>query len=241
MLAPNHVLLATSITFAGSIALDRAFFLPFIVFVVVASLLPDIDHQGSEMSKLIPIINLAFPHRGVTHSVFAVIVFGVLMYLLSDYYQYFSVILGVLSVMGLYFIEKIATKKIFTQKNPLMMFFTPLTTQVIVRLFVGVMSVFLFLAMILVWNDVYRSEIVTLLVIGYAAHLLGDWVTRDGIPLLWPFRTRLGLRLFRTGGVVEGIISVGLVVINCIALWQFVTYFGVSEQEYWNNYIRWVV
>jgi len=241
MLAVNHVLLATSITVAGSVILDRQFFLPFIVFVVVASLLPDIDHKGSEMSKLVPVINAALPHRGVTHSIFAVGLFGVLMLLLSEYYTYFSIVLLILGIAGLYFLEKVASKKLFTGGNPIMTFFSPKTTRFIVRLFTGVMSVFLFLATILIWNDLYRGEIIGLLTIGYGLHLLGDFVTKDGIPLIWPFSNKVGLKLFRTGSTVEGVIGFILVIINILAIIQFIDHFDVGQSEYWANYIQWVV
>lgn len=241
MLAVNHVLLATSVTFGGSVLLETPFFLPFIIFVVVASLLPDIDHQGSEMSKLVPVINAAFPHRGVTHSVFAVAVFGGAMYFLSQYYTYFSIILLLMGFAGLYFLEKVAHKKLFSQKSLVMTFFSEKTTDIIVRVFTGVMSVLLFMATILIWNDLYRNEILVLLVAGYALHLVGDFVTKDGIPLLWPIKSRLGLKLFRTGGVIEGVISFLLVILNGVALFHFITMFEVYSMDYWSQYIQWVV
>ncbi|NJS41777.1 metal-dependent hydrolase [Candidatus Gracilibacteria bacterium] len=68
MLAINHVTLATAATFGASIYFDKPFFLPFIVFVTFSSLLPDVDHPGSEVSNYFPFVNKVFKHRGVTHS-----------------------------------------------------------------------------------------------------------------------------------------------------------------------------
>jgi inner membrane protein len=241
MLAMNHVLLATGVTFAGSVLLEMPFFLPFIIFVAVAALMPDIDHKGSEMSKLVPVINAAFPHRGITHSLFAVAFFGGIMYILSQYYTYFSVILLILGIAGLYFLEKVAHKKLFNEKSIVMTFFSEKTTDTIVRIFTGIMSVLLFFAMILIWNDLYRDEIIILLVLGYAFHLVGDFVTKDGIPLLWPISKRLGLKLFRTGGPIEGVISFLLIILNGVFLFHFITLFEVHSMEYWNQYIQWII
>jgi hypothetical protein len=46
MLAVNHIALATATVLGASLWLEQPFWPPLILFVVVGSLLPDIDHSG---------------------------------------------------------------------------------------------------------------------------------------------------------------------------------------------------
>lgn len=48
------------------------------------------------------------------------------------------------------------------------------------------------------------------LVGGMAAHIAGDALTHGGVPLLWPARPRLGLHLMRTGGILERLLGMGM-------------------------------
>src|SRR6056297_2042866 len=53
--------------------------------------------------------------------------------------------------------------------------------------------------------------IVTALALGYLSHLIGDWMTTAGIPLLWPRRTRYKAPVtFRTGSLAETLLFVAL-------------------------------
>ena len=54
----------------------------FLTFVVIASILPDIDHPDSKLGSKIKIIGHLFEHRGFFHSVFALFMFGFLTYFL---------------------------------------------------------------------------------------------------------------------------------------------------------------
>jgi len=47
------------------------------------------------------------------------------------------------------------------------------------------------------------------LVVGVAGHLLGDFFSKTGIPILHPFRKeKYGIPLYKTGGLAEGIILI---------------------------------
>lgn len=237
MLAPNHLLFATGSTLIASVYYDVKFFLPFLIFVAIASVLPDIDHQGSEISRIIPVIHKAFPHRGVTHSLFATGVFGICMYFLSSYYHYFSILLLVFGLVGVYLIEKTVLKKLdkALSKGVISHISRP---KLILRIATGIMSLCLFFAMVLVWYDEYRNQIIALLVIGYCSHLVGDIVTKDGIPIFWPIRTRVGFGFFRTGGIIEKLISISLLVLNLWGLYMFGNKYEVTSNSYWSNYFR---
>jgi membrane-bound metal-dependent hydrolase YbcI (DUF457 family) len=43
--------------------------------------------------------------------------------------------------------------------------------------------------------------------LGAFTHLLGDMLTPEGVPLLWPMRRRFGIGLFTTAGAVEGVFT----------------------------------
>ena len=71
MLAVNHIALATATVLGASLWLEQPFWPPLILFVVVGSLLPDIDHSGSQLGKLVPWTSILLKHRGATHSLVA--------------------------------------------------------------------------------------------------------------------------------------------------------------------------
>ena len=93
---------------------------------------------------------------------------------------------------------------------------------------------FLLIVLILLWNGEYRIEIYILIATGYLSHLLGDFVTIEGIPLFWPIKKKFGLRLFRTGGIVEGLIGFLLFFGNIYLIYLFGQEFDIWRFEYWN-------
>lgn len=54
--------------------------------------------------------------------------------------------------------------------------------------------------------------------IGAAAHVLGDMLTREGCPLLWPWKHRFRLARLRTGGLVEQLVVGPAFAIAAVAL-----------------------
>jgi membrane-bound metal-dependent hydrolase YbcI (DUF457 family) len=237
MLAINHVTLSTATTFGLSLYLDQPFFLPFIIFVAFASLLPDIDHPNSEISNFFPGINKALPHRGVTHSVVGVGVFVVALYFLLQKDSIFSVLLILGSLIGVYILSKIMSKKVYEINNVTRDFFSPKQMRVMIKAFTGTLYVFLAMLIFLIWKERFRMEIAGLLAIGYIGHIIGDFITKDGIPLLWPFKLRSGLRLFRTGGGFESFLGIVLFFVNWYLIYTFYHHFGVDTQAYWQNYL----
>ncbi len=60
----------------------------------------------------------------------------------------------------------------------------------------------------LILSGIFYSEYLIWLGIGYLSHILADSCTLAGVPMFAPFSDRIyGLRFFRTGGVVEWLIS----------------------------------
>ncbi len=56
--------------------------------------------------------------------------------------------------------------------------------------------------------------------IGYTSHILADWLTREGVPLFWPYPRRFHCPLnFATGGLLECTFS--LVAGSCLGIWIY--------------------
>ncbi|AUH51116.1 hypothetical protein CXB49_09975 [Chromobacterium sp. ATCC 53434] len=119
---------------------------------LAGSLLPDIDHPKSWLGRRIPFISgpvaYLFGHRGVTHSLLAVI--GV-------FYACVACLHGWGVKLG------------------------------------------------------HSMPLVLGICVGYASHLIGDWLTPAGIPLLWPVRTRFRAPLMLLSAkMAEPLMVVGL-------------------------------
>ncbi len=237
MLAINHVTLATALVLGVSLYYQVPFFLPCIIFVVFAALLPDIDHPNSEISNFFPHFNRLFPHRQITHSILGVGVFAGGLYFLLGHSLVLSVLLLVAAFIGVYFLGKLMNRRIGQLKHLSGGFFSTKQIQLAVRLFEIILNVFLVSLVFLIWKERLRLEILTLLVVGYIAHIVGDFVTIEGVPLFFPIRLCQGLRLFRTGGGVESCIGVILLLINAYLLHKFWVMFDLGSINYWRGYL----
>lgn len=98
---------------------------------VAGSYLPDIDHPKSAFgSRVLPLslpISAIFGHRGITHSLIAVVAMSCLLWW------------------------------VFQQAN---------------------------------WHQGIAVPVLVGIAVGYLSHLLGDWLTNSGVPLLWPSKRR---------------------------------------------------
>ena len=66
--------------------------------------------------------------------------------------------------------------------------------------------------------------------VGVAAHLLGDMLTREGVPLLWPVATRrFRIASLSTGGTVEQLlVGPGLALCALVLGWQLYAHTALS-------------
>ena len=98
---------------------------------VAGSYLPDIDHPKSAFgSRVLPLslpISAIFGHRGITHSLIAVVAISGLLWW------------------------------VFQRAN---------------------------------WHEGIAVPVLVGIAVGYLSHLLGDWLTNSGVPLLWPSKRR---------------------------------------------------
>lgn len=238
MLALNHATLATASVLGLSLYFDQPFFLPLIIFVVFAGVFPDIDHPGSELGRFFKPVAKLLPHRGITHSILGTGLFIALLYFaLGNYNQYFTYFLIFAAFFGVYLLEKILKSNISRIDNLTHDLISEKQADFILKIAVMVINFFLFTLLFLIWNDALRLQIIILLAIGYVAHIIGDFITKEGVPLFYPIKKKVGLKLFRTGSAVEAFIGFLLVVANLYLLYEFATRYGVATTEYWTNFI----
>lgn len=237
MLGINHVTSATATTLGLSLASNQPFFLPLIAFVVFGSLLPDVDHSDSQISKSIPILSHFLKHRGPTHSLIGLLVFAGVCYLLLGIHPALSYIFIFFGFVGLSFLLQILENQVKQIKSITGKFFSSQQIKLTIGMVrMGFVAFFLML-MLFVWNQRLSIEIFWLLNIGYLVHILGDFLTKEGVPWFWPYKQRFALKLFKTGGLVEKIISFLLIVLNIVLTYMFVTHFEVLHSGYWQDYL----
>jgi membrane-bound metal-dependent hydrolase YbcI (DUF457 family) len=236
MLGINHVTLATASVLGLSVYLHEPFFLPLLAYVAFAALIPDIDHQGSEMSKLIPVVNKAFKHRGITHSFLGMGVFAFGTNLILGYGLWVRYLLIVVAFFGVYYLDKFLTVRVANIKSLGKGFISKKQTELGLHILDGLLYGSLLITSLLIWQGRLRQEILVMLVLGFMLHTLGDFVTKEGVPLLWPIKQKFGLKLFRTGSWVEGLIGGILLIVNVALIIEFWNMFEVSSPEYWMGY-----
>jgi inner membrane protein len=83
--------------------MTRTFSIPaneyaFLLILAVASVLPDIDTAHSLLGRRVKVVSMAFSHRGVIHSLFAMVIFGIIFILfLPNAYYLAALIMGYFS------------------------------------------------------------------------------------------------------------------------------------------------
>lgn len=124
------------------------------VGLVIGSLLPDLDHPQSTLSRMIPIVGGLLSrltgHRGILHSIVGVIICWL--------------------VCGGLMIPAVAVTQ---------------DARLSAHIFAGLM-------------------------IGYILHIVADSLTKGGVRLFYPFKWRIGIGIFMTGGLLEFVFRVVL-------------------------------
>lgn len=238
MLAINHVSLATAGILAASIYLNESFFLPLIIFVIFAALLPDIDHRNSEVSQLIPGIHRLFGHRSFTHSILGTLVFTILAYTILKPNVYITYTLLFAGFIGIYYLHKLLLQRVEEVDRYTNGFFSRKQLALFIKIATVALIIMAIIASLTVWKDLARDQIFILLTFGYISHILGDWITKEGVPLFWPWKKYFGLRLFRTGAGFEKFFGILLALANIYLTYIFWIQFQLSERSYWEEFIR---
>ncbi|MDQ0287753.1 inner membrane protein [Desulfofundulus luciae] len=59
------------------------------------------------------------------------------------------------------------------------------------------------------------SHLVPLIMIGYLSHLVMDSLNPQGVPWLWPVKTHLRVPLVQTGGILERVVVMPIMLVLC--------------------------
>jgi len=221
MLAVNHVALATATVLGASLWLDQPFWLPLILFVVVGSLLPDIDHSGSQLGKMVPLASILLKHRGVTHSLVVVLLLAILPGISSVVNnQWLVVSLFFLGLVGAWLVLVVTATFLRQMRKLTFSFFSSVQLKLIqLVILVGLTSWLVSLYFFVLQSDNLKLAL-WFVWLGYLLHLVGDSLTKEGIPLFWPINKKFGLGLLITGGFLEKLLGLGLWVLNIYWLYQ---------------------
>jgi membrane-bound metal-dependent hydrolase YbcI (DUF457 family) len=237
MLAVNHATLSTASVLGFFWYTNQPLFLPLILVAVFAGVAPDIDHPGSELGKLFKPIGRLLPHRGVTHSFLGIAVFAFLINLTFGNSSAFTYIgLGV-GIFGVYLAEKILHQKIQRIDDLTLGFVSQKQINLLIRITSLVLYLLLISLCLVSWQEVLRRQLWQVLVIAYTFHIVGDWVTIEGVPLFWPIKKKLGLKIFRTGSWFEGLIGFGLIILCGWLIYQLNLVQHFDTLAYWKSYL----
>jgi membrane-bound metal-dependent hydrolase YbcI (DUF457 family) len=239
MMALNHATLAATTALYLSVYQGIDLYLPVLILVIFAGVLPDIDHPKSELGRWFKPVGWFLPHRGVTHSILgAGLVYFLLNLLLNQDSAYFTYFLIVGSLFGLFLCEKILRKHILSIDEYSGRLISEKQAQLVLKLMIIVAYFALFILLFLVWNQQLRQQIFYFINIAYISHLFGDFITIEGIPLLWPNKSKWGLRLFKTGGKIEGLLGFVLFCSCGYLLYRYNLQTNILNAQYWTRYLR---
>lgn len=183
----------------------------------IGSLIPDIDHEGSligrKMKPIAHLVRRTCGHRGWTHTLLGLFIYGLMSYILSslavsefsenaigDYIGLFVLTFAVLDCTMMFIVDAMPGK--FTRKMKQRTHLVSLIASlVLATIFKG-----------------FTVDLIPIYLIGsfvgYASHLLLDMLTVSGVPLLkgLPVSRKVRDKQFRlmrlTTGQSEGIVSV---------------------------------
>ena len=182
-----------------------------------AGVLPDLDHPDAYPSRQFGLLSRGVSklvrgasggHRQGTHSLlFAVFVGGLLW--AADYWSIGSQ--GGLAITSAVLAAFIATVGVSLTAPSFGVRASPLAAMAAG----GALGYW-------VWTQAPVEWMPPLLTIGIGVHILGDWLTKSGVPLLAPIiDRRWAAGLFRTGGRAEGFLAVGFLAAALLGIWRF--------------------
>jgi membrane-bound metal-dependent hydrolase YbcI (DUF457 family) len=200
--ALSGVLAATGTAYA--IKADVPTFVLLCTTLPGTALLPDIDHPDSTVSNVYGPLTRTFAlmlsHRRQTHSIPGVLTFSTVVYAAAQYAN-----------------EPVNSLAWWLSRSVLFLVLTLIYASTL-RLFKirGKLDDFLPLPVcaVITYGEPWLldlgvqpfpfRDLPLLVALGMFVHILGDWVTKQPIPVLWPFSSRgSSLKLFKAGGRFE--------------------------------------
>ena len=176
------------------------------VAVCGAAILPDIDEPESSVSREFGILSRGFSavvskisggHRKLTHSLLGLVIATLVLLFLAAGREASAVIFGLLAAS--------AWRIVFPWWLGLRRLFIP----------VGVVTGYIFYSS----HPFSGPWLVAMVATGWVVHMLGDFLTNGGIPLLYPMRQRESWPIFgTTGSKSESIFALCLLVMTVAAI-----------------------
>lgn len=173
-------------------------FLFTVSLVILGSLMPDIDKENSKISTLFRKLLMAIVMGLLVVKAFPDIFMKFIPGITREFAHRQQLGLGVCLLICYLIIGKVSIHRTFTHS--------------IIGTVVCCIGVFLLV------NDALIP-----FGLGYILHLIADIITIEGVPLLYPIKTKFALKLFSTGSIIEMFIST-----TCIALFISLMYFKLN-------------
>lgn len=198
----------------------------------VGSLLPDLDHPNSIISKKLKpvskVVREFAHHRGITHTLLGWIIFGIISLIISylsvnyligniNYYEK----VGMALTGGLIISSTIAF--IINSFNK----YTHITEKKEIKKISAIGFLFGFFLVLIFDKKVLEYVPIYLLAmfLGYGIHILYDMFTISGVPFLYPFNKRIfRFSKFKTGGIIEVVASIISIIITIFSIYLLFKY-----------------
>lgn len=193
----------------------------------IGSLLPDLDHPNSIISKKLKpvskVVREFTHHRGVTHTLIGWIIFGIISFIISyislkffhnSMYYYEKVVMGI--ICGLIISSSVAFIINSINKYAHIVKKREIRKFSLLGFLFGFILVFVFNKIVLSYVPIYLLG----MFLGYGIHILYDMFTISGVPLFYPFNKEpIRFAKFKTGGIIEAIASIISILITIIDLY----------------------
>jgi membrane-bound metal-dependent hydrolase YbcI (DUF457 family) len=249
MMGRSHAISGVlAVTLAGAyLNLDVASLVVLGMVVPGSSLLPDVDHAKSTVSRTYGPVTRGFSklvgHRQITHSVPGVLALG-------------TVLAGAVAVRDGYPVplEGVALTAVQVLARVILCAVLILVLAAFLRLFRAVpgrvgswfrrswlddLAPFPFVISVVCFSTINLQLIPVAIMAGCVVHMIGDMITRMGLRIFWPFSKRTyRLAKIKAGGKIEKVVIVPLMCAGIafsigVMIWHPVAHFVTLFSEWW--------
>lgn len=249
MMGRSHAISGVlAVTLAGAyLDLDLASLVVLGMTVPGSSLLPDVDHAKSTVSRTYGPLTQGFSkltgHRQITHSVPGVLGLG-------------TVLAGAIAVrdgypvpltgIGLIVVQVLARVIVCTVLILVLAAFLRLFRAVPGRIgswfrrsWIDDLAPFPFVISIVCFSSIDITAIPAAVMIGCVIHMFGDMITKRGLRIFWPLsKTTYRLASIKAGGKVERWVIVplmcaGVIFSGGVMIWHPASHFVILFKEWW--------
>jgi membrane-bound metal-dependent hydrolase YbcI (DUF457 family) len=248
MMGRSHAISGVlAVTFAGAyLAVPAGAVLVLGMVVPGSSLLPDVDHARSTVSNTYGPLTRGFSklvgHRQITHSVPGVLGLGTALY-------------GSLAVRDGATVSEVPAVQLGVEvaSYAFVCVVLILVLAAFLRLFRGVpgrvgrwfrrswlddLAPIPFVGSVVIFSDLDLGYIPIAIMVGCFVHMIGDMITKMGLPIFWPFSTRkYRLAKIKAGGKIEKILIVPLMIVGIV--WCTGVMIAPPIMSFWSWFSAW--